>query len=189
MTARSALTDSVVIVGTLVVGIVIGVAASGSLAIPKVEAAQQGAQPAPGAPAAPTTPPAPCGPKASLPENVSRNVAPDSRCFEIRMYTADRTRDGVGQFKGGINELHQRFREKEVQLFTKHGAQVLGVWQRLDDPDTLVYMLVYRDRAHREQVWDTFGKDPEWDALRRKYFVPLKTNTFFMSAADYSPMK
>ena len=105
------------------------------------------------------------------------------------MYTADRTRDGVGQFKGGINELHQRFREKEVQLFTKHGAQVLGVWQRLDEPDTLVYMLVYRDRAHREQVWADFGKDPEWDALRRKYFVPLKTNTFFMSAADYSPMK
>ena len=68
-------------------------------------------------------------------------------------------------------------------------AQILGVWQHLGDPDTLVWMIVYRDRAHREQVWDAFNKDPEWDALRRKYFVPLKTNTFFMSAADYSPMK
>ena len=187
MSARSALTGSTVLLGTLVVGIVIGVAASGSLAIPRVEAAQQGAPPA--AAAQPAAPPAPCGPKASLPENLSRNVAADSRCYEVRMYTADRSRDGVGQFKGGINELHQRFREKEVQIFTRLGAQILGVWQRLDDPDTLVWMIVYRDRAHREQVWEAFNKDPEWDALRRKYFVPLKTNTFFMSAADYSPMK
>jgi hypothetical protein len=105
------------------------------------------------------------------------------------MYTADPSRDGVGQFKGGINELHQRFREKEVALFTKHGAEILGVWQHLEDPNTLVWMLAYRDRAHREEVWAAFGKDPEWDALRKKYFVPLKTNTFTMSASDYSPMK
>jgi hypothetical protein len=50
-------------------------------------------------------------------------------------------------------------------------------------------MLAYRDRAHREEVWAAFGKDPEWDALRKKYFVPLKTNTFLLSASDYSPMK
>ena len=99
------------------------------------------------------------------------------------------TRDGVGQFKGGINELHQRFREQEVALFVKHGAEILGVWQHLGEPNTLVWMLAYRDRAHREQVWAAFGKDPEWDALRKKYFVPLKANTFLMSASDYSPMK
>ena len=105
------------------------------------------------------------------------------------MYTVDPSRVGTANFKGGINELHQRFREKEVELFHKHGAQILGVWQHLGEPDTLVWMLAYRDRAHREEVWAAFGKDPEWDALRRKYFVPLKTNTFLMSAADYSPMK
>ena len=167
------------------VGVVIGgMATSGFLATRGVEAAQQA-----GGQGAPATPPSPCGPQATLPENLSRNVAPNSRCFEIRMYTADPSRDGVGQFKGGINELHQRFREKEVALFTKHGAEILGVWQRLDDPNTLVWMLAYRDRAHREEVWAAFGKDPEWDALRKKYFVPLKTNTFLMSASDYSPMK
>ena len=185
MTKRVALSTLRMAVG-VVVGIVIGgMATSGFLATRGVEAAQQGG----GAQGAPAKPPEPCGPKATLPENLSRNVAPNSRCFEIRMYTADPSRDGVGQFKGGINELHQRFREKEVALFTKHGAEILGVWQRLDDPNTLVWMLAYRDRAHREQVWDAFGKDPEWDALRKKYFVPLKTNTFLMSASDYSPMK
>jgi NIPSNAP len=185
MTRRVALSTLRMVVG-MVVGIVIGgVVTSGFLATRGVEASQQGG----GGQGAPATPPSPCGPKAMLPENVSRNVAPNSRCFEIRMYTADPSRDGVGQFKGGINELHQRFREKEVALFVKHGAEILGVWQHLDDPNTLVWMLAYRDRAHREEVWAAFGKDPEWDALRKKYFVPLKTNTFLMSASDYSPMK
>ncbi len=185
MTRRVALSTVRMVVG-MVVGIVIGgVVTSGFLATRGVEASQQGG----GGQGAPATPPSPCGPKAMLPENVSKNVAPNSRCFEIRMYTADPSRDGVGQFKGGINELHQRFREQEVALFVKHGAEILGVWQRLDDPNTLVWMLAYRDRAHREEVWAAFGKDPEWDALRKKYFVPLKTNTFLMSASDYSPMK
>ena len=119
-----------------------------------------------------------------------RNVDAKSRCFELRMYTADPSRDGVGQFKGGINELHQRFREKEVELFVKHGAEVVGAWQHLGNPDTLVWMLAYRDRAHREDVWAKFNADPEWTALRTKYFVPLTPpNTFFMSATDYSKLK
>ena len=170
-----------------IAGLVIGIVAAGTLA---GIAAQQPAQPAPGRGAgAPAAPPAPCGPKSMLPENLAANVDPKSRCFEIRMYTVDPSRDGVGQFKGGNNELHQRFREKEVELFTKHGAQILGLWQHLGEPNTLVWMLAYRDRAHREQVWAAFNADPEWTALRTKYFVPLKANTFMMSATDYSPMK
>lgn len=173
---------------TLIAGIVIGiVGATGIFATQALQAAQQRGQ---GAAAAPATPPAPCGPKATLPENLGRNVDPKSRCFELRMYTADPTRDGVGQFKGGINELHQRFREKEAALFKKHGAEIIGVWQHLGNPDTLVWMIAYRDRAHREEVWAAFNADPEWTAIRTKYFVPLTPpNTFFMSATDYSPMK
>ena len=80
---------------------------------------------APAAPAGRGTPPAPtppCGPGSK-----GKNIASDSRCFELRMYTADPSRDGVGQFKGGINELHQRFREKEVELFVKHGAEIVRI--------------------------------------------------------------
>lgn len=135
-------------------------------------------------------PPAPCGPAAGLPAELGRNVAADSRCFELRMYTVDPSRDGQGQFKGGINELHQRFREKETAIFEKHGAQIIAVWQSLDNPNTLVWMLAYRDRAHREEVWAAFAADPEWEALRTKYMVPLeRPNVTMMSAADYSPLK
>lgn len=177
-------------IGTLVIGIAIGALAT---AFPGAQqpAGQQGgqAQGRQGGGRGQAAPPVPCGPQAQLPENFSKNVDPKSRCFELRMYTVDQSRVGQGNFKGGINELHQRFREKEVELFRKHGAEIVGVWQHLQNPDTLVWMLAYRDRAHRDDVWAKFGADPEWKALMSKYMVPLSANTFMMSAADYSPMK
>ena len=84
----------------------------------------------------------------------------------MRIYTADPSRDGVGQFKGGINELHQRFREKEIELFVKHGAEVVA-WQHLGNP-IRSSGCSHRDRAHREDVWAKFNADPEWTALRTK---------------------
>ena len=130
-------------------------------------------------------PPPPCGPAAHLSADLSGNVDAASRCFELRMYTAAPIQDGVG----GIDNLHQRFREKEVAIFEKHGAEVIAVWQKLDDPNTLVWMLAYRDRAHRTAVWAAFAADPEWVELRQKYEVPISANTFMMSATDYSNLK
>ncbi len=150
--------------------------------------AQQAATPQPGQGAA-AVPPAPCGPQGQLPANLSKNVDAKSRCFEVRIYTVDQSRVGTGTFKGGINELHQRFREKEVAIFKKHGAEILGVWQQMNNADKLVWMLAYRDRAHRDDVWAKFNADPEWTALRAKYPVPVNANTFMMSATEYSPMK
>ena len=130
-------------------------------------------------------PPPPCGPAGDLPSELSGNVAADSRCFELRMYTAEPARNG----KGGIDNLHQRFREGEVALFEKHGAKIIAVWQRLDNPHTLVWMLAYRDRAHRDEVFAAFRADPEWIALRAKYEVPLDIEAYMMSASDYSALK
>lgn len=141
-------------------------------------------------PSAAGTEPAPCGPKSTLPAELSRNVATSSRCFELRMYTVDPARDGVDGSKGGIDDLHQRFREKEVAIFERLGAEIVAVWQNLDNPRTLVWMLAYRDRAHREEVWKAFAADPEWLELRAKYPVPIeRPNVFMLSAADYSPLK
>jgi hypothetical protein len=175
--------------GTLMVGIAIGTTATGMLV------AQQSAQPPAGAPAQTAgrgtfgAPAGPCGPQGQLAAEFAKNVDPKARCFEVRMYTVDKARVGTGTFNGSINELHQRFREQEVAIFKKHGAEIVGVWQRLDNPDTLVWMLAYRDRAHREDVWARFAADPDWKALSSKYSVPISPQVFLMSAADYSPLK
>ena len=135
----------------------------------------------------PTAPPAPCGPNIAPP--LGTNTAPNSRCFELRMYTVDESRVGQGNFKGDINDLHKRFREGEVDVFKKSGVDVMAVWQDLGDPKTLIYLLSYKDRAARDAGWDKFSADPQWTELRNKYFVPLTTKIYYMSATDYSPLK
>jgi len=134
------------------------------------------------APAAAQGPPEACGPAAQLPGEFSTNVGEDARCFELRMYTATNE-------VGDINDLHQRFREEEVAIFEKHGAEIIGTWQRLDDPNTLVWMLAYRNRAHRDEVWAGFAADPDWAALREKYDVSLTVEAYWMSSTNYSPLK
>ena len=127
-------------------------------------------------------PPDACGPAGQLPAELSAHVSVDARCFELRMYTATNER-------GDIDTLHQRFREQEVAIFEKHGAEVIAVWQRLDDPNTLVWMLAYRDRAHRDEVWAGFAADPDWAALREKYDVSLSIEAYWMSSTNYSNMR
>ena len=169
---------AVTIVGAAIATVL---AAAQSTPQPAAPAAQAGR----GAP--PPTPP--CGPQGQLPADLSKNVDPKSRCFEVRIYTVDKARIEKDNLKVGINELHQRFREKELAIFKKHGAEIIGAFQQSNNPDTLVWMLAYRDRAHRDEVWAKFGADPEWTELRNKYPVPVSADTFMMSATDFSAMK
>jgi hypothetical protein len=173
----------------LVLGIVLASLSFGIVATVGAQAPQGGAQAPQAAPQGrgQRGPAAPCGP--NIAGDLGRNTDPNSRCFELRLYTVDPTRDGVGQFKGGINELHKRFREGEVDVFEKNGVDVMAVWQDLGDPNTLIYLLSYKDRAARDAGWAGFNADPRWTELRTKYFVPLTTRTFMMSATDYSPLK
>src|SRR5215472_9160244 len=174
---------------TGVSGFVLGIAAASLgfrvLVAPGVQAAPQ-AQPStatvPGAQRGPAGPPAACGP--NIEGALGRNTAKDSRCFELRMYTVDPTRDGVGRFKGGIDDLHRRFREGEVQVFKNNGVDVLAVWQNLDDPNMLIYLLAYKDRAARDAGWAGFNADPKWTELRNKYFVPLNANSNIMATTE-----
>ena len=56
------------------------------------------------------------------------------------MYTANTMRNGGGDYALAIDELHQRFREEEVAIFEKHGAEVVAVWQSLEDSNTLIWI-------------------------------------------------
>ena len=62
-----------------------------------------------------------------------------------------------------------------------------------DKPDTLVYMLAYKDRAARDVAWKAFQSDPDWVKARAASEVngslTTKVENLFMSATDYSPVK
>jgi hypothetical protein len=156
-------------VGALIVGL--GISAT---AVRSARAGQAG-QAGRGAPPAPTPP---CGP--NLPADI-KNVARDSRCFELRTYTV---REG-----SSIDLLHSRFRDHTTALFKKHGMTVVGYWQPVAKRDTLIYLLAYKDGTARDAAWAAFGADPEWVKTRSEMQVNVQVDNVFMSATDYSPMK
>ena len=151
----------------------IAVAAGLMLAAPQSAPGGQGA--GKGAPA-PATPP--CGP--NLPGDI-KNVAKDSRCFELRTYTV---REG-----SSIDLLHSRFRDHTTALFKKHGMTIVGYWQPVAKPNTLIYILAYKDGAARDAAWAAFNADPEWVKTRTAMQVNVQVDNVFMSATDYSPLK
>jgi len=177
-----------IVVGALATGFAITLSTTGVLQAKQATPAPQGAAAAGGrGQRGPAAPPAPCGP--NIAGDLGANTAKNSRCFELRMYTVDKSRVGQGNFRGGITELLKRFREGEVEVFKQSGVEVLATWQNLDEPDTLIYLLAYKDREARDAGWAKFNADPKWTELRNKYFVPLTTKVYMMSATDYSPLK
>ena len=135
---------------------------------------------APAAPAArPNDPPdAPCGPGVA-----DKNVAPDSRCFELRTYTVR------AEGPGSIDLLHSRFRQHTNRLFRKHGMDILGFWHATSKPNTLIYVLAYKDRAARDAAWKAFRSDPEWTKVVKEMQVGTQVESVFMNAVDYGPLK
>ena len=62
----------------------------------------------------------------------------------------------------------------------------MAVWQRLDNPNTLVWMLAWH--ARRDEVFAACREDPEWPAFRAKHDVPLDIEAYMMSASDFSAL-
>lgn len=138
------------------------------------------------APAAPAgrggqaNPTPPCGPGVK-----GKNIASDSRCFELRTYTVR------AEGPGSIDLLHDRFRQHTNRLFRKHGMTIVGFWQPLNSgmERTLIYVLAYKDGAARDAAWNAFRNDPEWKDVTSKMQVGTQVESVFMNATDYGPMK
>ena len=118
----------------------------------------------------------------------SPSLAKDSRCFEIRTYTAS---------PGKLEELHARFRNHTLKIFEKHGMKVIGFWGPVDkekgSENKLVYVLAFPSREAREKAWKEFGDDPEWKAVKteseKNGKIVDNVDSVILLATDYSPVK
>jgi len=118
----------------------------------------------------------------------SPSIAKESRCFELRTYFAA---------PGKLEALNARFRDHTCALFKKHGMEIVGFWMPTDKEqgaeNKLVYMLAHKSREAAKKSWKEFGDDPEWKKARAESEVngklTEKTESVFMSATDYSPIK
>lgn len=139
------------------------------------------------APAAPApagrggqAPTPPCGPGLT-----GKNIASNSRCFELRTYTVR------AEGPGSIDLLHDRFRQHTNRLFQKHGMTIVGFWQPLNTgmERTLIYLLAYKDGAARDASWNGFRTDPEWKEVISKMQVGTQVESVFLVSTDYGTMK
>ena len=110
-----------------------------------------------------------------------------TRFFEMRTYYAA---------PGKMAALHARFRDHTCKLFARHGMTVVGFWSPADPTEAekaLVYLLAYPSREARNESWEAFRNDPDWQQARDESekdgkFVE-KIESLFLTPTDYSPLQ
>ncbi|MGC8742795.1 MAG: NIPSNAP family protein [Verrucomicrobiia bacterium] len=131
-----------------------------------------------------------------IPTDFSPEIKPTKsdkpRLFELRTYTAA---------PGKLEDLKARFKNHTVKLFEKHGMINFGYWTLLPgqkgSEETLIYMLIHKDRKSAEDSWNAFRTDPDWIAARKeseeKAGGPLTiqggVKSLYLMPTDYSPTK
>ncbi|CAN5921751.1 hypothetical protein BH24BAC1_BH24BAC1_26710 [soil metagenome] len=110
--------------------------------------------------------------------------------FEMRTYTAS---------PGNLNNLHARFRNHTVGLFSNYGMSHVGYWTPVDADkgadNTLVYILAHRSEDAAKKSFDAFRQDPTWVKAREASeaqaggSLTTKVESVFMVPTDYSPTR
>ncbi len=110
--------------------------------------------------------------------------AEDTRCYELRIYTAN---------EGKLTALQARFKDHTCKLFEKHGLTNVGYWVPVDKSDSrLIYVISSPNRAAHKKSWQAFLNDADWKkaykASTKDGALVAKIDSTFMGATDYSPV-
>ena len=125
---------------------------------------------------------------ASAQESPSPSLVKDARVYELRTYHA---------FPGKLEDLHKRFRDHTIDIFTRHGMKTVSFWGPTDtakgSENTLIYVLEFPSREAATASWKAFGADPEWRKVAKESEangkLVEKVDSVFMKATDYAPKK
>jgi hypothetical protein len=77
--------------------------------------------------------------------------------YELREYVAA---------PGAAERLHRRFADSTLDLFARHGMEVVGLWQAQDEPGRILYLMRFADEAARERAWAAFQADEDWQRVK-----------------------
>jgi hypothetical protein len=67
---------------------------------------------------------------------------------------------------GKLPDLVRRFDDHTRGLFDKHGIRYSDFWVSTEDPNQLIYFLIWDDMAERETKFPALLADPAWHAVR-----------------------
>lgn len=107
------------------------------------------------------------------------------RVFELRTYTAH---------PGKLEALLDRFRNHTMRLFEKHGMTNVGYWLPVENEGRqLVYLLSFPSIFDRNDAWQEFNADPDWQAAYEASHTggPLveRVESVMLVPTDYSPLR
>lgn len=92
---------------------------------------------------------------------------------------------------GRLGAIHERFREHTLALFRRHGIKVIDFWQEADGEELICYLCAFSDRKARDEAFDAFGKDPDWQRTREESEkdgpIVAKIESLFLTRVPYSP--
>jgi hypothetical protein len=83
-----------------------------------------------------------------------------SGIYELRTYE--------GYNEDAVRRKIKMFNEAELNIFKNNGLNSVFFGEVLAGPDLpcLTYMVAFKDMAERNQVWQKFGADPEWNRIK-----------------------
>lgn len=105
--------------------------------------------------------------------------------YELRVYET---------VPGRMPALNQRFQNHTSKFFEKYGIKVVGYWEAIiGTTNELTYMLEWESLAERERIWDAFGVDTDWLAVRAKSEesgpIVARVRSQILKPTSYSPMR
>ena len=105
--------------------------------------------------------------------------------YEYRAYTVA---------PGKMNDLFNRFRNHAIPLFERHGIKPIAFFTPViaEASNQLIFILEFKDLAHRESAWAGFMADEDW----KKAFVEshkdgelvISVENKILAPTDFSPL-
>ena len=77
--------------------------------------------------------------------------------YEYRSYFA---------VEGKIEQVKRRFLDHTLRFFTRHGIEVVGIFEPEGSANELHYMTRFPDEETRKAAWAAFQADPEWQEVK-----------------------
>ncbi len=106
--------------------------------------------------------------------------------YEYRVYEA---------MPGKLPNVLARFRDHTTKIFERHGIKNIGYWTSEvgDFSDRLIYIVAFENAEQRQQAWDAFRSDPEWQKVRAESEVdgPIvkRVSNSLLNPTDFSPLQ
>jgi NIPSNAP len=106
--------------------------------------------------------------------------------YELRRYEA------FGHNKAA---LYQRFADHTTRIFDRHGFRQVGYFDTvIGDAPELVYLLGWESLDDRQDAWESFHADAEWNEVRRRTteehgLLVARTHSSILKPLPFSPLQ